>query len=154
MASLQATIRSNQDLAATPSLLMARANRLFFQATEPEHYATLFFGSYDSERRKLVYVNCGHPAPVLLRANGLVERLDSTGLVLGAFENSAFEERSIRIAAGDRLVVFSDGVSEAREDQDDSWVVECVRLRARAESLAMAASGSADDVTVLDLQFD
>jgi sigma-B regulation protein RsbU (phosphoserine phosphatase) len=154
MANLQATIRSNQDLAATPALLVARANRLFFQSTAPEHYASLFFGSYDSERRTLVYVNCGHPAPVLLRSDGTLERLDSTGLVLGAFENASFEERKVGISAGDRLVVFSDGVSEAREDQDDAWVVECVRLLESAESVAMAASGSRDDVMVLDLQFD
>ncbi len=153
MANLQATIRSNHEMAATPALLIERANRLFFQSTDPEHYATLFYGSYDSARHTLVYVNCGHPAPVLLRADRSVERLDSTGLVLGAFENSAFEERSVRIASGDRLVVFSDGVSEARED-DDAWVVECVCLLRGAESLAMAASGSTDDVTVLDLEFD
>jgi sigma-B regulation protein RsbU (phosphoserine phosphatase) len=150
MAHLHATIRSNLELAGTPALLMARANRLFFQSTEPEHYATLFFGSYDAGRRVLTYANCGHPAPVLLRANGTAERLDSTGLMLGAFADSSFEERTIAMAAGDRLVLFSDGVSEARET-DDSWVVESLR---NGESLALAAAASQDDVTVLDLRFN
>jgi sigma-B regulation protein RsbU (phosphoserine phosphatase) len=152
MASLQATIRGNPELAGTPARLMARANRLFFQSTEPEHYASLFFGSYDAERRTLNYVNGGHPAPVLLRAEGSWERLESTGLVLGAFANSTFEERDIDIAPGDRLVLFSDGVSEAR-GEDDAWVVDCLRVNASAEALAMAASTSSDDVTVLDLRF-
>jgi sigma-B regulation protein RsbU (phosphoserine phosphatase) len=159
MANLHAIIRSNRHLAATPSDLISRANGLFFQSTSPEHYATLFFGSYDADRRILSWVNCGHPPAVLLRANGSFERLDATGLVLGAFENAAFDERRVNVNPGDRLVIFSDGVSEAREDEDDSWVAECVRLlgradsKALAESLAMAASMSTDDVTVLDLLF-
>jgi serine phosphatase RsbU (regulator of sigma subunit) len=114
-----------------------------FQSTDPEHYATLFFGASDTALRMLVYANCGDPAPILVRADGSAERLDSTGLVLGAFENSGFEGRTVSIAAGDRLVVFSDGVSEARED-DGAWVVDCVRLWRGVESLAMVASGSSD----------
>jgi serine phosphatase RsbU (regulator of sigma subunit) len=104
-------------------------------------------------------VNCGHPAPVLLKRDGALERLDPTGTVVGAFENSEFEQRTIPMRSGDRVVVFSDGVSEAREDEDDAWVAECVRMLGRteskslAESLAMAASTSLDDVTVMDLLF-
>jgi sigma-B regulation protein RsbU (phosphoserine phosphatase) len=150
MAHLHATIRSNLDLASTPALLMARANRLFFQSTEPEHYATLFFAVFDAENRILRYVNCGHPSPILLRKDGTIVRLDSTSLMLGAFESSAFEERGIDVSPGDRLVVFSDGVSEAHDTETDAWVVECVR---RNESLSMAAAMSEDDVTVLDLRF-
>ena len=159
MASLQATIRSSQDLAGQPAKLIERANRVFFDSTEPEHFATLFYGSYNAVDRTLRFVNCGHPAPVLLRASGEIERLDSTGLVLGAFANATFEERTITINEGDRFVLFSDGVSEAREDEDDQWVVECLRMlnragsNALAESLAMAASVSSDDVTVLDVRF-
>jgi hypothetical protein len=79
--------------------------------------------------------------------------------MMGAFENSVFEERKVLIGAGDRLVVFSDGVSEARPDEDDAWVADCVRMPSLAgsatlaESLAMAAASSTDDVTVLDLRF-
>jgi len=160
MANLQATLRSAHELAGNPLRLIERANRLFFDSTEPEHYATLFFGTYDADARILRYVNCGHPAPVLLRASGEAERLDSTGLVLGAFADAGFEERSVNISEGDRLVLFSDGVSEARsDDDDDQWVVECLRILSRAgskalaESLAMAAALSPDDVTVLDVRF-
>jgi sigma-B regulation protein RsbU (phosphoserine phosphatase) len=160
MASLQATIRSNREFAGEPARMVARANQLFFESTSPEHYATLFFGLYDASERTLRYVNCGHPAPVLLKKNGGTERLDSTGLVLGAFADATFEEGTIQISRGDRLVLFSDGVSEARPDEDDSWALECLGMLARvesgalAEALAMAAAGSSDDVTVLDLRFD
>jgi phosphoserine phosphatase RsbU/P len=158
MANLQATIRSHREWAQQPARLISRANRLFFESTTPEHFATLFFGSYDAAGRTLRYVNCGHPGGVLLRRNGDVERLNSTGLMLGAFENAVFEECMVQIHSGDRLVLFSDGVAEARADEDDQWAVESVRMLGRAgsqvlaESLAMAAVSS-DDVTVLDLQF-
>ncbi|MDQ1470356.1 MAG: phosphoserine phosphatase RsbU/P [Bryobacterales bacterium] len=158
MANLHGTIRSNHDLACEPARLITRVNRLFFQSTSPEHYATLFFGCYNSGTRTLRYVNCGHPPAVLLRSNSEVERLEPTGLVLGAFDGAVFEERTVQMSAGDRIVLFSDGVSEARPDDDDSWVVECIRMLGRAgskslaQSLAMAAV-STDDVTVLDLRF-
>ncbi len=157
MANLQATVRSHRELAGQAALLMERVNRLFFESTRPEHYATLFFGSYDRGRRMLRYVNCGHPAGVLLRAGGQVERLDATGLVLGAFVDAAIEERQVEMVPGDRLVLYSDGVSEARPDEDDRWAVECVKMlgqagsKVLAESLAMAAV-STDDVTVLDVR--
>ena len=159
MANLHATVRGNRELSSAPAQLIARVNQSFFEATEPEHYATIFFGSYDAEARTLTYASCGHPAPVLLRVNGAVQRLDSTGLVLGAFANAEFTQRAIDVAPGDRLVLFSDGVSEAREDRDDTWIEESVRLlgrsgsRSMAESLAMAAAMSTDDVTVLDVRF-
>jgi sigma-B regulation protein RsbU (phosphoserine phosphatase) len=160
MASLQATIRGNEDLACEPARLATRANRLFFRSTAPEHFATLFMGHYNPENRELRYVNCGHPPPVLLRGD-TAERLDCTCLVLGAFEQAEAEERTVTLQPGDRLVVFSDGVSEATRrgevhGEDDRWVVDYLRRMAPsetlAESLAMAAI-SDDDVTVLDLRF-
>jgi sigma-B regulation protein RsbU (phosphoserine phosphatase) len=160
MANLQATIRGNQGLANEPARLMVRANQQFFESTAPEHFATLFFGTYDADAGTLRYVNCGHPAPVLLRANGDAERLDSTGMVVGAFENAMIEEKTIQVFRSDRLVLFSDGVSEARNDEDDRWVEDCVKMlgrvqsKALAEALAMAAAVSSDDVTVLDLRFE
>jgi sigma-B regulation protein RsbU (phosphoserine phosphatase) len=158
MANLHGAIRSNQDLAGEPVRLITRVNRQFFQATSPEHYATLMFGSYDSVTGVLRYVNCGHPPGVLLRRNGETERLEATGMVLGAFEGAVFEERTLQLSSGDRIVLFSDGVSEARPDEDDGWVVECIRMLGRAgskslaQSLAMAAVSS-DDVTILHLRF-
>ncbi len=70
VANLQATIRGQNELARSPSKLMDRVNRLFFQSTRPEHFATLFFGVYEAGTREVRYVNCGHPSPVLMRADG------------------------------------------------------------------------------------
>ena len=158
MANLHGIIRSNRELAGDPALLITRSNRQFYQATSPEHYATLFFGVYDHATAALRYVNCGHPPPVLLRRSGEVERLESTGLMLGAFDAMPFEARAIGISPGDRLVLFSDGVSETGGHEDDAWVVDSVQMLARAGSKSLAqalamACDSADDVTILDLRF-
>ena len=158
MANLHGIVRSNQEIAHEPSELITRANRQFHQSTSPEHFATLLFGSYDHVAGILRYVNCGHPPAVLLRATGKVERLEATGVVLGAFDGLRFEERGVQIAPGDRLVIFSDGVSEAGDHEDDAWVVECIQMLARAGSKSLAqalamACDSTDDVTILDLRF-
>jgi sigma-B regulation protein RsbU (phosphoserine phosphatase) len=158
MGTLHGIVRSNQDLAGNPKQLLTKANRQFFHSTTPEHYATLFFGAYDAANRTLRYVNCAHPAAVLVRAEGALERLEVTSLMLGAFEGATFEERVVQMSPGDRLVVFSDGVSEARGD-DDAWAVECIQMLARAGSKSLAqalgmAAVSTDDVTILDLRFN
>ena len=61
VANLQASIRSQPELARSPVKLLDRVNRLFFEFTGPEHYATLFFGICE-QTRTIRYVNCGHPA--------------------------------------------------------------------------------------------
>lgn len=161
VANLQATIRSQQALASNPTKLIEHVNRLFFQSTRPEHFATLFFGFYDPAARTIHYVNCGHPPPLLLRADGTVQFLDATGVLLGAFEKPIFEERSVQVASGDRVVLYSDGFSEARDRDDDAWVAESIRLLAAsyANGLAGALASTAatirqqpDDISVMDIR--
>jgi sigma-B regulation protein RsbU (phosphoserine phosphatase) len=162
MANLQATIRSQQSFARQPSELMRRVNSLFFQSTRPEHFATLFYGLYDSGSRTMRYVNCGHPSAVLVRSRGDVELLDATATLLGAFKDRDFPERSVRMNPGDRLVLFSDGFSEAKMDEmEDDWAVRTITSRARSlkrglagvlASAAACGGPQADDITVMDLR--
>jgi sigma-B regulation protein RsbU (phosphoserine phosphatase) len=162
MANLQASIRGQQELAKYPSKLMERVNYLFFESTRPEHFATLFYGVYEASTRTIRYVNCGHPSAVLVRANGDFELLDATATVLGAFKDRGFEERTVAMQTGDRLVLFSDGFSEAKmEEKSDEWAVETVvslaplqesGLAGALASLALSGGKQADDITVLDLR--
>lgn len=162
MSNLLATIRSQEEFCGQPAELLSRVNRLFFRSTRPEHFATLFFGLYDEASSEIRYVNCGQPAGVLVRANGAVELLGSTATLLGAFENATFAEQRIRVAPGDRLVLYSDGVSEAgAQMESDEWVADAVRSLALTRSGAIAgalaaAAGSLgeqqDDISVMDLR--
>jgi phosphoserine phosphatase RsbU/P len=162
VANLQACLRSLRDLAAEPARLLDRVNRLFFESTRPEHYATLFYGVYNARTRALKYVNCGHPSPVLLRANGEAVMLQPTATILGAFKDRGFQPQSVELKPADQVFVYSDGFSEASEDQEpEAWAVQTIRRVAGkvrkgiAGALANEAAslgGQRDDITVMHLQ--
>ncbi len=162
-ANLQATIRGLGELAPHPAKLMDRVNRLFSDFTRPEHYATLFYATYDSRTHELRYVNCGHPAPVVMRENGTVESLDATATVLGMFGDLDCRERKIQLASGDRVILFSDGFSEAKMDEEaEDWALTSIRRLARSygKGLADVLAGKSaygkkpqeDDITVMDVR--
>lgn len=117
-AHLQATLRA-QAAALEDDLpgLIEAANRLLFAATAPEHFATLFLGVYDDATRRLRYINCGHNPPLLARAQGGLEALGSTAPALGLIEKWTAREAGIDLRAGDTLLIYSDGVTEARRLQ-------------------------------------
>jgi phosphoserine phosphatase RsbU/P len=119
MANLQASLRGQYALAleGLPRLLRS-VNTLFCRNTEVSHYATAFFSIYDEEQRTLRYVNCGHNPPLLLRTNGSVDRLEATATVLGLFEEWDCTVAELTMAAGDVLVIYTDGISEASEGED------------------------------------
>jgi sigma-B regulation protein RsbU (phosphoserine phosphatase) len=122
MANLQACFRSQpQETLRRPATLLEAVNKLFYASTAPEHFATLFYGHYDDRTRTLCYANCGHPPPVLLRANGTVERLASTATILGVFTNWASEERTVELGPGDTLILYSDGVTESGEESGEEF---------------------------------
>jgi sigma-B regulation protein RsbU (phosphoserine phosphatase) len=122
MANLQACFRSqSQESMVQPAMMLRSVNKLFYESTPTEHYATLFFGTYDDRTRRLRYANCGHLPPFLLRADGTVERLTSTATVLGIFSMWTCEERTVDLRSGDTLVLFSDGVTEAGIETEEEF---------------------------------
>ncbi len=119
MANLQASLRGQYALAleGLPRLLRS-VNYLFYKNTEVSHYATAFFSVYDDQQRTLHYVNCGHNAPIVVRASGAVERLEATATVLGLFEDWDCTVAELQLAQGDVLVIYTDGISEASEGEE------------------------------------
>ncbi len=117
MANLQASFRSQpREALQHPADALRTVNKLFYESTPPEHFATLFFGHYDDRTRRLTYANCGHLPPLLVRAEGSIERLTPTATVIGVFKDWRTEERTVDLRPGDTLVLFSDGVTEAGID--------------------------------------
>jgi sigma-B regulation protein RsbU (phosphoserine phosphatase) len=165
MANLQACFRSqDRGVLMQPARVLRTVNRHFYESTAAERFATLFFGVYDDRSRRLRYVNCGHVPPLLRRASGAVERLEPTATPLGAFEDWACGEESTMLEPGDRLTIYSDGVTEAGIDSGEEFGEErLLRLLGRgagrsAESLVQSIvddvvefSGPErhDDVTVV-----
>ncbi len=114
MANLQANLRSQYAVALEdPHRLLQSVNRLFYENTPDDRYATLFFADYDDATRCLRYANCGHNPPLLLRANGELERLCATATVLGLFKEWKCGIEEISLRPGDTLLVYTDGVTEA-----------------------------------------
>jgi phosphoserine phosphatase RsbU/P len=163
VAALQATIRGQLDLGADLSKLLSRVNQQFFQATRPEHFATLFFGVYDARNRSLRYVNCGHPPAVLVHKGGNHELLKPSSMILGAFEKCDFKEQTVGFERGSKLVLFSDGLSEAGVDRDEEaeWAVEAILnldrkgkpvFAGELVAAAVARGQQADDITVIEIR--
>ena len=119
MANLQASLRGQYALALDdlPRLLRS-VNYLFFKNTETNNYATTFFSIYHDASRTLRYVNCGHNPPMLLRSTGVIERLEATATVLGLFEEWDCTVAERQLAAGDILLIYTDGISEAAPSED------------------------------------
>ncbi len=168
MANLQAAFRTQTDLGGKePAAMLASIHRQFHASTPPEHYATLFYGEYDERARRLRYVNCGHPPPLLIRRAGQVERLEVTSTIFGMFPGWNGEERGVDVQPGDCLLVFSDGVTEAGSARDDDYGEE--RLVASCRSFGPASMAEfvdaaldavrrhepvpADDCTLVGLKF-
>jgi serine phosphatase RsbU (regulator of sigma subunit) len=122
MANLQANLRSQYAVALDdlPRLLKS-VNQLFYENSTDSSYATLFFADYDDSSRRLRYVNCGHLPPLLLRADGQLERLLATNTVLGLFEKWECAVAEVQLAAGDTLVLYTDGVTEAENAQEEQF---------------------------------
>jgi len=114
MASLQAILRSHSaSLSHDIARLLRLVNRLFCECTAETNFATLFLGEYDDATRVLRYANCGHPPPLVIRRNLHIDRLESTGTVLGIFRDWNCSLSEITLACGDTLLMFTDGVTEA-----------------------------------------
>ena len=122
MANLQANLRSQYAVARDdlPRLLES-VNRLFYENTTEESYATMFFGVYDDSCRSLRFANCGHVAPLLLRANGSIQYLASTTTVLGLFLKWESHAEEVNLYPGDVLVVCTDGVTEAPNAEGEEY---------------------------------
>ena len=167
MANLQAHLRSQSGIAPLdPTRVLQYVNRILWKTTASEYYATLLFGIYDDSSRQLIYVNCGHNPPMLLRQDGTVERLNPTATVIGAFEQWQGSVCQTQLAPGDLLVIFSDGVTEAMRGEEefgeDRLLAELNRCRSLPAGEIVAAilgvvqqfSGGAqsDDLTLLVAQ--
>ena len=165
MANLQANLRSRFMVALEdPHQLLQSVNQLFVENTPEDSYATLFYADYDDANHCLRYANCGHNPPLLLRANGELERLGATATVLGLFTNWNCEVKKVAVGPGDVLVIYTDGVTEAPnqagEEFGESRLQQIVRAHPQLpvkEMLAVildevqqfSGASQADDLTLV-----
>ncbi len=134
-ASLIAEIRNNYAIRT----VFAKVNKLLWESVEPDRFVTAIYGVLDLQNRRLTYVNAGHNPALLYRTEAdRFELLDATGPLLGTFEAATFKERQVEIPAGDLLVLYTDGVTEAMNQAGELFGEERLRdvIRARKQETA------------------
>jgi phosphoserine phosphatase RsbU/P len=113
MSNLQAAVRGLASREITPDGLCARLNVLIYQNILSDRFVTFFYAHLDGASRELRYVNAGHNAPIVVHRDGTHERLDVGGGVVGVFPMQSYLMGTLELQPGDRLVLFTDGVTEA-----------------------------------------
>jgi phosphoserine phosphatase RsbU/P len=114
------TMQRQSDLTA----VMANLNKLVYDSSTSNRYATFFYGEFDATSRVLTYVNGGHNPPMLFRQSDAgrdVVRLDAGGRVIGLMEDCFYRQGSVTFEPGDVLVAYTDGISEAMNEAEDEW---------------------------------
>ena len=101
--------------------VMRRANRFFYDSVEEGRYVTLFYAVLDVPSRRMIYVNAGHPPPLVLRENGEIEALESGGVPLGMFDAPRYFEGIARLEEGDLMVLYTDGIVESSNAHDEHY---------------------------------
>ena len=122
MANLQANLRSQCATAVEqPELLLRSVNRLFYENTADNAYATLFYAEFDDRTCRLRYANCGHLPGLVVQSNGTVNRLSSTATVLGMFPEWSCRTAQLELCPGDLFAIYSDGITEALNEGDEEF---------------------------------
>ena len=116
---IHAYLHALADCYEDPASLATRLNSLLHFATPASKYATMAVVEFDPAKRKLRYCNCGHNPLILIR-NGEPETLEACGTVVGMFPTAQFVSKEIELHGGERLLLYTDGVTEAAHGSEDS----------------------------------
>ncbi len=129
MSNLQATLRSFTKTGNLCKDIIANSNDLLYNSTEPSKFATLFYGILNPESNEIVFCNAGHNNPFLFSADGNVKELKTGGLILGCLPASEYEEEKVSINRNDIIVIFSDGISEAMNENEEEYGEELLIIK-------------------------
>ncbi len=144
MALLQGSLQTLITAGLRGPALMAKLNEHLCAQIPSNRLVTLFLGEIDPATSELSYVNAGHNAPLVLRPDDETERLAATGMALGILPEAAFEAARARFAAGDRLVLYTDGITEAADPREVEYgeerLVAFVEAHRRDEPKALLES--------------
>jgi sigma-B regulation protein RsbU (phosphoserine phosphatase) len=141
MSNLQASVRAfaNEDRPAHD--VVSSANRALCRHGDLRRFVTLFYAVYNASTRLLRYTNAGHNPPFVVCRDGSFARLSTGGMVTGIFSDVCYEEGEVVLDPGDRLVLFTDGITEARSragaEFGDEGLLHAVMSRRHADAAAL-----------------
>lgn len=166
MSNVQASVRALASARFQPAELAASLNHSVRRNTTSGKFVTFFYAALNVREGSMAYTNAGHCAPILMRANGEAERPETGGAVLGVFEQWQYQQASVQLQSGDRLLLFTDGITEAadahQEEFGEQRLIELLRaLRHRCaqeikDGILHAVTGfrdgpAEDDITLIVL---
>ena len=169
MSNLQAAVRAFASEVTEPQALCQQVNRILCGNIAEGRFISFFYCMLDAASGVLSYTNAGHYLPVVVRAGGAVERLGEGGPVLGVIGGAEYGQAQVTLGQGDRLVLFTDGLTEARNRDDEEFgearlidlavrhrACSAPALQARlAEAVAAFTGGRLqDDATLIVLAAD
>lgn len=133
MANLYAGYRTRLRTEDSISLMVENLNDLLVETTNSEKYTTFFYGELESGSSAFTYSNGGHNPPIVFHEDGTYEELTVGGPVIGALEESRYHEQQIKLLPGDLLLLYTDGLTEARDKGGHYYevdrLIELVRQR-------------------------
>jgi sigma-B regulation protein RsbU (phosphoserine phosphatase) len=139
MMAFRALLRTRAHGKMGPAHIAITLNRQLPEYTGDNHFVTLVYAVLDASTGNLSFVTCGHPPPLLLRADGGAEKLDQPNTPLGVFLNSHYHDGQIKMAAGDILVLYTDGVIELMNQPGDIFGIHCLEQVIRENQALPAA---------------
>jgi sigma-B regulation protein RsbU (phosphoserine phosphatase) len=150
MANLQASVRALASAGAMPRDVVSGVNRLLCGSVTAGKFVTFCYLVLDTTTSQIVFSNAGHNPPMLVHADGSIDRLDPSGMVLGVLPDGVYEQAAMDVRPGDRLVLFTDGIVEAQrldgEQFGDDRLFETIVER-RCESAQGLVDAILDAVT-------
>ncbi|HEY7510014.1 MAG TPA: SpoIIE family protein phosphatase [Vicinamibacteria bacterium] len=169
MSNLQAAIRALAAEGWTPGELCTHLRRVMAARLSDEKFVTLVYLVLDTASRRLAYTTAGHLPPVLVHADGTHERLEAGGPVISGVADGRYAEGQVPLQAGDRLVLFTDGLTEIADARGEEFGerrlvdlavreralgAEALKDRLLAPALAFGGGALVDDTTLLVLAAD
>jgi phosphoserine phosphatase RsbU/P len=120
MANVQAAVRAYANVAESPATLCTKVNLLLCENIATGKYVTFIYAVLDGEASTLTYCNAGHLKPAVI-SHGEARSLDGSGAVLGVFPNWVYEDEVVGLGPGDRVLLFTDGITEALGPNDEEF---------------------------------
>jgi len=144
---------------------MGNVNKLVYESSSSNRYATFFYGQYDPATRNLTYVNGGHNPPLIFRKPHELIRLEAGGPVVGLLPMFSYEQATVTLQPGDLFVAFTDGISEAMNTSNQEWgedqlieavwklewksAAQCMTSLVSSADLFAAGAKQHDDMTII-----
>jgi sigma-B regulation protein RsbU (phosphoserine phosphatase) len=145
MSNVHATLRSQARTSSCTTECIGQVNRLLHSCTDSEKFVTLFYGVLDPAQKVLRYTNAGHNPPILIDPQGSFTTLDIGGIVLAALPQFPYQEGEVRFKPGQILVIYSDGVTEATDEQEEQFGEERL-IRTVLCNAGLPASSICDEI--------